>query len=131
MGVVDVAPKAEGGAKLVFSDGGAVDAKLVLLNLPRQSLLSLPTLRTNVSNRTRKIQECVKFDVPTDLFPPGHQIPLGTMMAKAFAFYQDAWWYTALNKTTGDYPAGLFLSVNTSVGIPISLGFNDGPVRCD
>lgn len=128
--VVDVVPHEEGGAKLVFADGGAVDAKLVLLNLPRQYMLSLPTLKTKVTARTVKIQECVKFDIPTDLFPPGHEIPLGTSMAKAYAFYQDAWWHTLLNMTTGKWPPGLFISANTSVGIPIGIDFNDGPVRC-
>jgi hypothetical protein len=128
--IADVEPHEEGGAKLVLADGRVVDAKLVLLNLPRQNLLSLPTLKTKVPARTVKMQECAKFDIPSDLFPAGHTIPLGTSMAKAYAFYQDAWWHTLLNMTTGEFPSGLFQSVNTSVGIPISIDFNDGPVRC-
>lgn len=128
--LTDLEPLEGGGAKLTFGDQGSVDAKQLLLNLPRSSLLGLPTLRNATPARTVKMEECTKFDLPTSLFPPG-SFELGKSLSKAYAFYEDAWWHTALNKTQGQLPTNAFEPVNTSVGIPIGIHFNDGPVRCN
>jgi len=127
--VTDVVPSSTG-AKLVFGSR-EVTANKVLLNLPRGAILGLPSLKEATPARTTKMQECVKFDLPADLFPPGHSLNLGGSLTKAYAFYEDAWWHTKLNKTDGQYPDNAFLPVNTSEGIPVGIHFNDGPVRCD
>jgi hypothetical protein len=108
-----------------------VSASQVLLNLPRSALLALPSLRRATPTRIQKMQECVKFDVPPDMFPDGNPIQLGTSLTKAYAFYEDAWWHTKLNKTHDQWPNNAFQPMNTSQGIPIGIHWNDGPVRCD
>lgn len=110
---------------------GVVNTTTVMLNLPRQVILNMSGLRAATPERIVKMQECVKFDVPADLFPPGQKFNLGHSLTKAYAFYDDAWWYTKLNRTVGQWPANAFVPLNTSVGIPIGIHFNDGPVRCD
>jgi len=126
--LTDLTPLPSGGAKLTFGDGGNVEVGQVLLNLPRSSLLSLPTLRNATPARTVKMEECVKFDIPKSFFPT--DFPLGESLTKAYAFYEDAWWHTKLDKTEGQLPENAFLPVSTSAGIPIGIHFNDGPVRC-
>jgi len=78
-----------------------------------------------------KAQECVKFDLPANMFKPGQKMSLGRSLTKAYAFYDEAWWHTRLNKTIGQWPENAFIPVNTSQGIPIGIHFNDGPVHCD
>lgn len=107
----------------------SVLTKMVLLNLPRASFLGLPSLRAATPSRTVQMAECVKFDTPTKFFPPG-SFSLGKSLAKAYAFYKDAWWHNHLNLTVGQWPANAFEPVNTSEGIPIGIHWNDGPVRC-
>jgi len=129
--LTDFAPAKSGGrARLVFGQQ-AVEAGTVLLNLPRQEILRLPSLRAATPARTVKMQECVKFDMPGDFFPPGQKFDLGRSLTKAYAFYDEAWWHTRLNKTEGQWPANAFIPTNTSLGIPVGIHFNDGPVRCD
>jgi hypothetical protein len=127
--LTDLKPLPEGGAQLIFGKKGSVLASHVLLNLPRSPLLSLPTLRKATSPRTVKMQQCVKFDVPSKFFPPG-SFSLGKSLTKAYAFYEDAWWHTKINKTSGQLPENAFEPANTTEGIPIGIHFNDGPVRC-
>lgn len=116
--------------ELHFGDQ-VVHAGTVLLNLPRQEVLKLPTLRAATPPRTVKAQECVKFDLPGKMFPPGKSLQLGNSLTKAYAFYEDAWWHNRLNRTVGQWPANAFVPMNTSEGIPIGIHFNDGPVRCE
>jgi len=98
-----------------------------LLNLPRTPMLSLPAVQT-LSDKTVKILKCVKFDKPKSLFP---HTTFGKSLTKAYAFYDDAWWYNELNLTEGQWPLNAFLPMPTSEGIPIGIHFNDGPVICD
>mmetsp|Transcript_99094 Transcript_99094/g.275932 ORF Transcript_99094/g.275932 Transcript_99094/m.275932 type:complete len:511 (-) Transcript_99094:82-1614(-) len=128
MRLTDLQPT-DAGAVLIFNNV-TVDAKQVLLNLPRGSLLSLPTLAAATPRRTAAIQACVKFDLPPGFFPQGH-FHMGRALTKAYAFYEEAWWHTRLNRTTGQWPANAFSPIDTSQGIPIGIHFNDGPVRCD
>lgn len=116
--------------RLRFGDH-VVEVQRVVLNLPRQAILGLPTLRAATPQRTVKMQECVKFDIPDTFFPPGQKLDLGHSLTKAYAFYEEAWWHTRLNKTSGQWPSNAFVPVNTSEGIPIGIHFNDGPVRCE
>mmetsp|Transcript_104917 Transcript_104917/g.328450 ORF Transcript_104917/g.328450 Transcript_104917/m.328450 type:complete len:453 (+) Transcript_104917:39-1397(+) len=125
--LVDLEPAANV-TKLVFANF-TVAAKQVLLNLPRQSLLGLPSLAAATPRRTAKMQACVKFDMPPELFPGG--LFKGKSLSKAYAFYDDAWWHTRLNKTEGQWPENAFDPITTSQGVPIGIHFNDGPVRCE
>eukprot|EP00933_Yihiella_yeosuensis_P073693 TRINITY_DN82408_c0_g1_i1.p1 TRINITY_DN82408_c0_g1~~TRINITY_DN82408_c0_g1_i1.p1 ORF type:complete len:541 (-),score=100.53 TRINITY_DN82408_c0_g1_i1:26-1546(-) len=125
----DVVPQQDG-AILDFGSKGSVKVEQVLLNLPRGPLTSMPNLRKNTADRTQKMQDCIKFDLPSDFFKPG-TFDLGESLSKAYAFYEDAWWHTKVHKVTGQLPENAFTPLNTSVGIPIGIHFNDGPVRCD
>lgn len=126
MQLINLLPRAEGGAKLVFADASVVRAGTVLLNLPRSPTLNLTTFTATAGSRVKKMMECVVFDVPQLFknFTPGRSL------TKAYAFYQDAWWHNSLNKTSGQMPENAFLPLNTSAGIPIGIHFNDGPVHC-
>eukprot|EP00442_Polarella_glacialis_P010371 CAMPEP_0115106308 /NCGR_PEP_ID=MMETSP0227-20121206/36579_1 /TAXON_ID=89957 /ORGANISM="Polarella glacialis, Strain CCMP 1383" /LENGTH=506 /DNA_ID=CAMNT_0002503883 /DNA_START=56 /DNA_END=1576 /DNA_ORIENTATION=- len=127
--LTDLKPLAGGGAQLMFGNQ-TVLVKQVLLNLPRTPLLSLPSMRAATPNRTVKMQECVKFDTPTSFFPAG-SFDLGKSLTKGYAFYEDAWWHTKVDKTEGQCPENAFEPAQTSEGIPIGIHFNDGPVRCE
>jgi len=117
------------GVRLHFAEQ-VVMTNQTLLNLPRPALLALPSLRARTPARTQKAQECVKFDLPTRVFPPG-SLDLGHSLTKAYAFYEEAWWHTKLNMTEGQLPENAFEPIRTSQGIPIGIHFNDGPVHCD
>jgi hypothetical protein len=118
------------GLTLVFGNDRVV-AERVLLNLPRHELLRLDHFKAALPARTVKMQQCTKFDVPDSLFPPGQKFDLGRSLTKAYAFYEEAWWHTRLNRTQGQLPDNAFVPLQTSVGIPIGIHFNDGPVKCD
>lgn len=102
--------------------------KLTMLNLPRNKIQRLKSLRAATSDRIKMIQDCVKFDLPTNLVPPNFSF--GTALVKAYAYYEDAWWHTKLNRTVGQYPTSSFFDLLSYDGIPIGIHFNDGPVRC-
>jgi len=128
--LVDIQATSSGAAELIFEDGRQVKADKVMLNLPRTPLKSLRSAAALAGERTMKMMNCVKFDQP----PNGgfSNISFGKALTKAYAYYDDAWWYTALNQTEGQWPSGnAFVPVNTSEHIPIGIHFNDGPVLCD
>lgn len=127
--LMDLIPNGDSSV-LVFGDI-KVSAKKVMLNFPRTSILSLPSLQSAIPARTTKMQTCVKFDLPADFFPPGQHLDLGNSLSKAYAFYEDAWWRSVLDKAEGQWPTNAFVPIQTSVGIPIGIHFNDGPVRCN
>jgi len=128
--LADIQPAEQGGANLLFQDGSTVQAGTVLLNLPRSALLALPTVHASVGDRTLKMMQCVKFDHPKQFFT---NMTFGDALSKAYAYYDDAWWVNSdsLNMTEGQWPKNAFQAIETSVGIPIGLHFNDGPVICD
>lgn len=128
--LVDIQPASQKRANLHFKDGSVVQAGTVLLNLPRSALLSLPTVQSTAGERALKMMQCVKFDHPGNFFK---NMTFGNALTKAYAYYDDAWWANsdALNMTQGQWPANAFQAIHTSVGIPIGIHFNDGPVICD
>lgn len=101
-----------GDVRLLF-ESQAVLTKLVMLNLPRSPFLNLPSLRSAAPNRTIHMAQCVKFDIPTTLFPAG-SFSLGKSLTKAYAFYKDAWWHTHLNQTVGQWPENAFEPASAS-----------------
>lgn len=127
----DLIPQPDGSSSLIFEDGSTVSATEVLLNLPRTPLKNLATFRAATPERTTKMQDCIKFDLPEDMFQPGSRMSFGGSLDKAYAFYDDAWWHNTLGKIEGQWPENAFIPMNTSQGIPIGIHFNDGPVRCD
>lgn len=129
--VTDLQPLPNNQGATLFIGDKQVTATRVLLNLPRNHLLKLASLKANTPARTVKMQECVKFDIPTNYFPPNQTIQQGRSLTKAYAFYEDAWWHTKLNKTDGQWPENAFLPLETPEDIPIGIHWNDGPVRCD
>ena len=126
--VVDVST-AGSSTKLTFAGGGVTTATTVLLNLPRNKLLALPSLVRSVAPRTLGMLQCVKFDAPPSMF---HNMTIGqsTGLTKAYLYYGDAWWVTKLNKTEGQYPHNAFLPLTAANGLKIGTHFNDGPVAC-
>ncbi len=51
--------------------------------------------------------------------------------AQAYAYYEDAFWITKLNKTEGEFPADPFVPLYVAAeGIFIGIHWNDGPFRC-
>jgi len=128
MRLLDIMPDSSGNAHLLFGGGVNVTAHTVLLNLPRTPVLSLPAIKSLTSERTVKMLECIKFDRPEQLFP---NMTFGKSLAKAYAYYDDAWWHNHLNMTEGQLPQNAFIPLQTSQGIPIGIHFNDGPVICD
>jgi len=129
-------PSVSGGAapalsqtKLQFANGTATASGAVMLNLPRNRLMMLSSIRSSLPKRTAAMLDCVKFDAPPDMF--GNQsIANSTALSKAYFYYEDAWWHTRLNLTTGEYPANAFHPLVTSYGIDIGVHWNDGPVTC-
>ena len=126
--VVDVST-AGSSTKLTFAGGGVTTATTVMLNLPRNKLLALPSLVRSVAPRTLGMLQCVKFDAPPSMF---HNMTIGqsTGLTKAYLYYGDAWWVTKLNKTEGQYPHNAFLPLTAANGLKIGTHFNDGPVAC-
>ena len=105
--------------------GGAV-----MLNLPRNKLLALPSLPAFAPARTMSMLSCVKFDAPSSMFP-NSTIDRATALTKAYLYYEDAFWYTKLNLTIGQYPKNAFDPLPTSLGVYIGVHWNDGPVKCE
>eukprot|EP00929_Paragymnodinium_shiwhaense_P114667 TRINITY_DN83133_c0_g1_i1.p1 TRINITY_DN83133_c0_g1~~TRINITY_DN83133_c0_g1_i1.p1 ORF type:complete len:535 (+),score=122.97 TRINITY_DN83133_c0_g1_i1:63-1607(+) len=128
--LVDIKKGEDDFAILEFADSKTVVAKKVLLNLPRTPLQRLRSVKELAGDRTVRMMNCTKFDPPP--FGGFSNITMGKALTKAYAYYDDAWWYSVLNKTEGQFPAGnAFVPRNTSEQIPIGIHFNDGPVLCD
>jgi hypothetical protein len=131
--LMDIEPQAAGKPLLKFSNGTQVSATgAVLLNLPRNKLLALPALTKGagvVSTRTRTMLQCVKFDAPAKMFH-NRSMDDATALSKGYLYYEDAWWHTRLNLTSGQFPHNAFEPLMTSKGIYIGVHWNDGPVMC-
>jgi len=129
--LLDITPAASpGGMQLLHFAAGTVTATgAVLLNLPRNKLLLLPSVAKTVSPRTLAMLQCAQFDSPPDLFG-NRSMMSSTGLTKAYYYYDDAWWWTKINTTVGEYPANAFHPVETSSDIFIGVHWNDGPVVC-
>lgn len=101
-------------------------AKTAMLNLPRAQLLGLPSLAHALPARTLDVLRCNHID-STPLDP---SLGNSTSLAKAYMYYEDAWWHTRINLTVGAWPANAFHPLSTSEGVFIGVRWNDGPVRC-
>lgn len=78
---------------------------LTLLNLPRNHLLELPSVKSSLSKRMLDTLRCVKFDLPPDVYPLNSTELVGsTALTKAYLYFKEAWWRTKLNKTSGTTP---------------------------
>ena len=109
----------------------------LLLNLPRNKLLALPSVagaagkKSMLDQRTLSMLKCTKFDAPPSLFHNQTDIErVATALSKAYLYYEDAWWHTRVNLTVGQFPHNAFLPVTTSLGVNIGIHWNDGPVVC-
>jgi len=105
---------------------------LALLNVPRARLLPLPGVSDLFSPRATRTLRCVKFDQPPGPDWKNWSIPETSFSAlsKAYFGYDDAWWQTKLNHTSGEYPENAFFPLKTSFGIDIGVRWSDGPVVC-
>uniref|UniRef100_A0A061QWZ9 Amine oxidase domain-containing protein n=1 Tax=Tetraselmis sp. GSL018 TaxID=582737 RepID=A0A061QWZ9_9CHLO len=120
-------------SRLTFSgpNGQSVaESKLVLLNLPRQHMFSLPSVPTTMDKRVADMLKCVAFDLPESLFPNATNIQDGGTLTKAYVYYKDAWWVTKLRKTQGNFPVSGFQPLATSYGIYFLIHWGDGPTSC-
>ena len=69
------------------------------------------------------------FDAPPALFH-NHSLSAATALTKAYLYYPDAWWYTKLNVTVGQWPKNAFLPLHTKSGVWVGIHWNDGLVTC-
>ena len=90
-----------------------MEAKIVLLNLPRNRLLALPSLETAVDARTLGMLQCVAFEVPSSLaanMSNFEHLEPSSALTKAYLYYEDAWWMTKVrceqNRTIGSWARG-------------------------
>ena len=83
-------------------------AGTIFLNLPRNHLLSLPSVVSSLEARTKAMAECVVFDQPESIFGPGMSTEPTSALTKAYFYYPDAWWVTKLNRTAGEFPDNAF-----------------------
>jgi hypothetical protein len=105
---------------------------LTLLNVPRARLLPLPGVAPLFGDRATQALRCVKFDQPSGPDWKNWSIPETSFSAlsKAYFGYDDAWWLTKLNQTSGEFPENAFFPLKTSYGIDIGVRWSDGPVLC-
>lgn len=105
---------------------------LALLNVPRARLLPLPGVSDLFGPRATRTLRCVKFDQPPGPDWKNWSIPETSFSAlsKAYFGYDDAWWQTKLNQTSGEFPENAFFPLKTSFGIDIGVRWSDGPVVC-
>lgn len=137
--LVDVTPGAEPAVgedrarasptTLHFAKGTVRATGAVMLNLPRNRLLMLPSIARLVPARTLGMLKCVAFDTPASMFG-NKSMTTSTSLAKAYFYYEDAWWHTKINQTIGEWPANPFDPIIISQGIGIGIHWNDGPVAC-
>jgi hypothetical protein len=105
---------------------------LIMLNVPRARLLPLPGVAGLFGPRATRTLRCVKFDQPPGQEWKNWSIPETSFSAlsKAYFGYDDAWWQTKLNQTSGEFPDNAFFPLKTSLGIDIGVRWSDGPVVC-
>merc|ERR1711998_124094 len=122
--LTDLVPK-EAATELSFQSNGtkfSVQADAVLLNLPRPRVLKLSNAMAAAATRVAKILQCNVNDV---FVPQAGR----TAMTKAYAYYDKAWWLSALNKSQGEYPQhSIMHPIHTSLpGVDFAIHWNDGP----
>lgn len=109
----------------------------LLLNLPRNKLFEVKGVKETLSPRSRKTIECIVFDMPAGLF--GDEIEkevaasehFTTNLGKAYLFYENAFWRSKLNETTGTWPPDVgFAAALTPEGVRLNVRWHDGPVVC-
>ena len=112
--------------------------QVLVLNVARNHLFQVAGLRHSLHPHVQQTLRCIVFDVPDDLFGPDMAERMrqaqfqDTNLAKAYVYYDDAWWHSLLpNATSGDYPPGAaFEAVNTTQGLLFNVHWSDGPVHC-
>ena len=115
--MLDVIVDGSGGpATLVVSAPGGeeleVSSELTLLNLPRNRLLEMPSVGPSLPPEMLDTLECIKFDLPPDVYPLNKTEIVGTTaLTKAYLYFKDAWWRTKLKKTSGTTPEDGWLPV--------------------
>lgn len=108
--LVDLVPSPTNGTATLSFSGPAqktltVTPSTTFLNLPRQHMLSLPSLSGAMAERSQAILKCVAFEVPADLGPIDTEALKPTSaLSKAYLYYEDAWWRTKLSLVSGQYP---------------------------
>ena len=109
----------DGGARLVFANGAAVEAAAVILNLPRKAITAL--------HRAKADSPLFRFDavaatlladcVPCDRGEVFEQL-------KVYLIYEAPWWRTTLGKLEGSFK-------ETNSTPPFVGRFHDGPMLRD
>ena len=114
------------------------DIDVLVLNLPRNHLLEVDGIPPSLDDDTLKILECIKFDVPAELFGDEMASEMEkrkaytTTLEKAYLYYEeDAWWRTKLHQVEGTWPTDVgFFAVETPEGVRLNIRWHDGPVAC-
>jgi hypothetical protein len=89
----------------VASTPATVTPRVTVLNLPRQHMLSLPSLASTMPTRNQAILKCVAFEVPKRLGPiDTDSLKPTSALSKAYVYYTDAWWRTKLSLIEGQFP---------------------------
>jgi len=115
-----------GAAVLRFSNGLSATVRRALLNLPRQVLLGIQGLAKAGDPRTRQVLQCGATDFSIKASSVIHSSAAGRTSsggAKAYAYYEDAWWLSKLNLTRGNFQ-------DKTANPPLVMRYHDGPVEC-
>jgi len=121
----------EGNFTLTIETGGdrrAVSSTKLFLNLPRVSLRDVKGARELMGETVFSAFNCTRMDLP-ESFAKKNIVPQEALV-KSYAYYEDAWWISKLGITDGSFPKEEFIPIVTKNGVPISLHYNDGPVKC-
>uniref|UniRef100_A0A7S1X8U8 Amine oxidase domain-containing protein n=1 Tax=Tetraselmis chuii TaxID=63592 RepID=A0A7S1X8U8_9CHLO len=115
----------------VASTPATITPRVTVLNLPRQHMLSLPSLASTMPTRNQAILKCVAFEVPKRLGPiDTDSLKPTSALSKAYVYYTDAWWRTKLSLIEGQFPDNGFWPMNTTQGIRLLMHWNDGAMAC-
>eukprot|EP00529_Nitzschia_sp_RCC80_P016821 CAMPEP_0113504326 /NCGR_PEP_ID=MMETSP0014_2-20120614/34654_1 /TAXON_ID=2857 /ORGANISM="Nitzschia sp." /LENGTH=645 /DNA_ID=CAMNT_0000399425 /DNA_START=43 /DNA_END=1980 /DNA_ORIENTATION=+ /assembly_acc=CAM_ASM_000159 len=143
-----VGGKEKESVRLTFQDGqtgqnftlpsSKSDIDVLVLNLPRNHLLEVEGVPSSLDSDTLKTLECIKFDVPAELFGDEMASEMEkrkaytTTLEKAYLYYEkDAWWRTRLHQVEGTWPTDVgFFAVETPEGVRLNVRWHDGPVAC-
>ena len=102
-----------------------VSPDVLVLNLPRNKLFEVKGVEESLEPSVVDTLKCIVFDWP--------RLPtIGpTALAKAYLYYEDAWWHTVLNETEGAWPpSNSFVATRTKEGVYFNIRWHDGPVAC-
>mmetsp|Transcript_127194 Transcript_127194/g.283575 ORF Transcript_127194/g.283575 Transcript_127194/m.283575 type:complete len:544 (+) Transcript_127194:62-1693(+) len=112
---------------LNFSNALTAIVRIAMLNLPRPALLGVAGLTDLIKPRTQQMLRCDSAEIP--VMPPPLLHSSGAAKnareggAKAYAYYEDAWWVSKLNLTEGHYR-------DETADPPLAIRYHDGPVEC-